>query len=300
MPNYTVPRASWMLYYTAVFIHEVKNKAMQPIRFLHISDTHFGAEPDFIYHGKNPYEDALALLQEIQSLPATLDFIIHTGDVVSFQSEQAYALAAKTLQPITTPIYFTTGNHDDPVQLNRFPLFAVRTPLVQRDDAVSYYFERNGVLFIGIDAKNPDNEDPSGIISQDQLDALDTLLATTHQSYCIFTHFPLLPIDAPWMDRHLLVSNGRAAHEIIKKHQQRCRGIFFGHIHQKVQIYQDGVLYCSVPSNTFQFGGWPTDEKISYNPSGKPGMNLVTLTDSGIIIKSVGFERSSASCASKS
>jgi hypothetical protein len=186
------------------------------------------------------------------------------------------------------------------VQLNRFPLFAKRTQLVQRDDAVSYFFERNGVLFIGIDAKNPDHEDPSGIISQDQLEALENLLATTQQPFCLFTHFPLLPIDAPWMDRYLLVVNGGTAHKIIKKHQDRCRGVFFGHIHQKLQIYQDGILYCSVPSNTFQFGGWPTDEKISYDPKGKPGMNLITIGERSVIIKSVGFERSSASSVLKS
>jgi Icc protein len=267
---------------------------MHPIRFLHISDTHFGSSTDYVYHGKNPYLDALSLIKEIKELPCQIDFIIHTGDVISFQSQEAYALASETLKAINVPMYFTTGNHDDPIQLNEFPLFAKRTALVDNVNSVSYYFEHSQVLFIGIDAKHPDNQNPSGVISDEQVIAIKNFLATNQKNFCIFTHFPLIPLDAPWMDKHLLVSNGDVVHEMLSKNSKRCRGVFFGHIHQNLQIVRDGIFYCAVPSNTFQFGGWPTDEKISHNPQGKAAMNLVTITEQSTIVKSLGFERNNA------
>lgn len=257
-----------------------------PTRFLHISDTHFGPTRDFVFHGRIPYKDAEVLVSEILALPVKPDFIIHTGDVISFQDEDAYACAAEVLGRIKIPMYFATGNHDDPALLNRFPLFAKRNALVKRTDAVSYSFEINEYLCITLDAKHSDDENPSGILPPDQLEKLALLLNSSTKKFVVFTHFPALPIDAPWMDNNLLIANGRELHNILMQHSSRCMGVFFGHIHQPLHQYADGIQYTAVQSTTFQFGGWPTDKAIlSYNQRGRPGMNLVTLDGSLAIVK---------------
>ena len=263
------------------------------IRFLHISDTHFGPDTQFIYQNKNPYQDGLYLIAEIKKLPVTVDFIIHTGDVVSFQNDEAYKIAKEVLSQIHPPLYFVTGNHDDPVRLNSFPLFAQRTPLVKRSNSVSYFFEFQDTLFITIDAKHPDDNNPSGIIPEDVLLAVKKIIDESKKPFCLFTHFPVLKIDAPWMDSFLSIHNGDELHQILKVHHERCRGVFFGHLHQNLQMFKDGIVYTCVPSNTFQFGGWPTDEHISYNPDGLPAMNLVSIIESQVIVKRLAFSRKS-------
>jgi len=257
-----------------------------PIRFLHISDTHFGPTKDFIFHHKNPYKDAQNLVNEINNLSVTPDFIIHTGDLISFQDHDAYERAQEVLQDIKIPMYFTTGNHDDPELLNNFPLFAKKKNLTERKDSVSYYFEFGNYLLITIDAKNPDDQNPSGVVASDVLEKLNQLLSKTDKSFILFTHFPALSLDAPWIDKHLLISNGLTLHEMLKNFQSRCLGVFFGHIHQPLQTYADGILYISAPSTTFQFGGWASDiDIISYHEKTLPGMNLVSVIGNQVIIK---------------
>lgn len=264
-----------------------------PVRFIHISDTHFGPTKDFVFQGRVPYQDSERLVADILALPFTPDFVIHTGDVISFQDEAAYGHAAEVLGRLGLPLYFATGNHDDPKLLNRFPLFAERKPLIERDDAVSYSFERSGYLFITLDPKHPDDDDPSGILPADQLAALSRLLASTTQRFVIFTHFPALPLDAPWMDENLRISNGAELHELLARHAKRCAGVFFGHIHQSLLLSKEGIHYTSVPSATFQFGAWPTDREIlSYNEKGLPGANLITLLGSQTVVKHLYFSRS--------
>lgn len=256
------------------------------IRFLQISDTHFGPTKDFTFHGKTPFQDGINLVQQIQALPMKPDFIVHTGDLISFQHDDAYLIAEAVLKELKVPLYFTTGNHDDPALLNKFSLFSKRTQLTDNPNSVSYYFEFSGHLFIVIDAKHSDDANPSGVIPDLILDKLSSLLETTNQSFTLFTHFPPVSIDAPWMDRNLLISNGQTLHNLLVKHATRSCGVFFGHIHQPLQIVVDAITYISAPSTTFQFGGWPTDDEIlSYNEGGAPGINLVSITGKHLVSK---------------
>ena len=255
-----------------------------PIRFLHISDTHFGPTKDYEYHGKNPYQDALRLVSYINHLPCAPDFIVHTGDVVSMQNEAAYALASEVLKSIKIPLYYVTGNHDDPQQLQQFEPFGKRISLLDDDRILSYYFEFGNYLFITIDAKNPDDHNPSGIISAQQINVVTDLLKSTNKPFAVFTHFPAMPIDSPWIDAHLLITNGASLHQCLTAFSDRCLGVFFGHIHQPIHMMVDKILYTSAPSSSFQFAGWPTDtDTLRYNDTGLPGLNLVTIGDKGSV-----------------
>lgn len=258
----------------------------QPIRFIQISDTHFGPTKEFTFHGKVPYIDGQKLVDAINGLPFKPDFILHTGDLISFQHDDAYSIAEEVLKGINAPMYFTTGNHDDPSLLDKFPLFASRKNLTDVANSVSYWFEFRNHLFIVIDAKHSDDANPSGIISELTLQKFSNLLDESKLPFTIFTHFPPLPIDAPWMDKNLLIRNGESFHKIITKHATRSCGVFFGHIHQPLQIVRDGITYISAPSTTFQFGGWPTDNEIlSYNDGGVPGINIVSIQERHLVAK---------------
>ncbi|NIR92463.1 MAG: phosphodiesterase, partial [Gammaproteobacteria bacterium] len=58
---------------------------------------------------------AQRMVQLINKLPVTPDFVVHTGDVVSDPHPKSYALAAETFAGLQVPIYFVNGNHDTAV-----------------------------------------------------------------------------------------------------------------------------------------------------------------------------------------
>ena len=92
---------------------------MKPLYFVHISDTHIG--PTAVYqdrHNVAPYPCAERLVEIINKLPTTPDFVIHTGDVVYDPDPAAFALAADLFSRLTVPIYYVNGNHDGKGLLN--------------------------------------------------------------------------------------------------------------------------------------------------------------------------------------
>lgn len=252
---------------------------MDPVRFLHISDTHFGPTEDFDFHGRNPFRDSQKLLGYIAKLPMVVDFVIHTGDVVSFQNSDAYRLAEQVFSSVRQPIYYVTGNHDDSARLSKIQNFAPRNLLCGEEYPNSYYFQLKGRTFIVLDAKHSDDSNPSGAISDRQLDAFEKLVGGCKSPFVVFSHFPALGIDAPWIDKNLLIAQGEKLHRILCSQRDRCVGYFYGHLHQSLTSVIDGVSYFCVSSSTFQFAGFPTDEAIlGYNTIASPGLNFVTLT----------------------
>ena len=56
---------------------------MQPLTFVHISDSHVFNDPTRRGWARGPsLPGAMALVREIEALPAPLDFVLHSGDVV--------------------------------------------------------------------------------------------------------------------------------------------------------------------------------------------------------------------------
>ena len=96
-----------------------------------------------------------------------------------------------------------------------------------------------------------------------------------------------------WMDAYMLMINGEAFHEALLPAKERINGVFYGHIHQNMQMRRDDILYVSVASLFSQFSAWPADMTTGFDPSHPPGYNFVTLCDEQMIIHQHIFERPS-------
>lgn len=107
----------------------------------------------------------------------------------------------------------------------------------------------------------------------------------------IFTHFPVLPLNAVWMDNNMLALNGATVHEILKQRKERVRAVFYGHVHQNMQTFRDGVLYASIASAFSQFAAWPDDVEVQLDPQHPPGYGFVHLLPEQTIIHQHTFER---------
>ena len=225
---------------------------MKPLYFVHISDTHLG--PTAVYqdrHNVTPYPCAERLVEIINKLPTTPDFVIHTGDVVYDPDPAAFALAAELFSRLTVPIYYVNGNHDGKGLLKQYLPMGPKTDLSDDPETVSYAFEVKGHRFVVVDARGSQEIDPQGLFSEAQLDLIRAEAQPVGPPLTIFMHYPVLPLNSVGMDVNMLVQKrpffpqpitpGQRAHprRILRSHspehangagrhilQQHCQRLF--------------------------------------------------------------------------
>lgn len=251
------------------------------LRFVHISDTHINQDPAYTYADKSvplALNGAKALVEQVNALPFTPDFVLHTGDVAYDPDPAAYEMARSVLGQLKVPTYYLTGNHDDPIALQQTMLNSVN-PI----SPFHYEFESNGVQVICLDTqtavKQKGINEPAGWLGDDQLAWLDKLcLAQDSRPLVVALHHNPLKVGIPWWDDFMALQNGSALHAILLKARERVRGVFFGHIHQNVDIYRDGILYSSALSSWYQLHSFPGQTSTFADKDAEPGFNVVTVT----------------------
>lgn len=251
------------------------------LRFVHISDTHIHPDPDMgtEYGPHTTQAGARALVESIRALPFTPDFVLHTGDVTYDPLPGAYATVAEIFAPLACPIHYVLGNHDAGADLQRV--------LLQRtDNTVQPYLygehEVKGVQLLILDTNGPhDPETPAGSITPEQLDWLDALCAADDDRPLIVAmHHNALAVGVPWLDDWMRLENGDEVHAVLRQARERLRGVFFGHIHQNIDVHRDGVLYSAASSSWRQFMSYPdpTNERHSPDDATPPGYSVVAIT----------------------
>ncbi len=264
---------------------------METVYFVHMSDTHFGSARDFSRDGHVAYPCAVRLVEMINSLPTKPDFVVHTGDVVNDPDPVAYALAAEVLADLDVPIYFVTGNHDSAHLIGDYLPMGKIERLVDNPDVLCYQFEVKGYRFLVLDGRGPTNIGPNGILSDEQLAAVRAEAQPDGPPLTVFVHFPVLPLNSPWMDENMLLLNGYALHEALLPARPRLRGVFYGHVHQSMQTVRDGITYTAVPSTFTQFSAWLSDVTTGFDRDYLPGFNFVQLLPEQTIVHQHTFVR---------
>lgn len=263
----------------------------EPVYFVHISDTHIGPEESFERHGRRPLPSARRVVKIINDLPQRPDFVIHTGDVVAAPDPAAYRLAAEVFAGLEMPVYYVNGNHDSAAGVRRFLPMGPKVDFAAPPAALAYRFDVKGWRFIVLDSRGPDEIDPRGTLSAGQLAWLDRHLVDPGPPLVIFIHHPAMPINSTWMDAYMLILNGEDLHRRLSAYPDRIRAVFFGHIHQPMQTYYEGVLYSAAPSVFAQFTAWPDDRRIQEAPEEPPGFQFVHLLPRQLVVHQHTFER---------
>lgn len=265
-----------------------KNYPNLMLQVIHFSDTHLGSTPDFMVQGVNSHNRTSRLIDTINKLNFQPDLILHTGDITDDPIPQAYDLAREAFSPLTPPLYFATGNHDDARLIKKHLTASPHTPLVDDDDRLAYHWDMGHLRFYCLDAKVPKEDGPHGEIPRNQLDALRENLAAHDLPYAVFLHFPPFRMGSPWMDEKLILTNGPELHEILKKSspdRSRVRGVFFGHTHRSIQLYRDGILYSGIASPVFQFSMNPDEAPPGIGPVSPIIFNHITFLPNSTAIK---------------
>jgi Icc protein len=248
------------------------------LSFVQISDTHISHELDY---GREDWrhsalKGAQALVQQVNALPFPVDFVLHTGDVVYDPEAAAYHKARDILSQIKYPVYYVAGNHDHPAELQHI--------LLGNTDILSpfcYEFEIKGVQFIVLDSNGP-AEPPRGNVIPQQMAWLKELCSKEDsRPLLVAVHHNVLRVGSPWLDEVMRIVNGDEVHQTLLLAKDRLRGVFFGHVHQGIHMYRDGILYTSALSSWSQFHAWPGLADTVPDKGAECGFNVISLTDDG-------------------
>ena len=257
------------------------------LTFVHIGDTHIHSDPAYTldYAEITPFAGAKALVEHLNNLPFTPDLVLHTGDVAYYPDPEAYTTCKEILGKIKYPTYYVVGNHDDGIALCRYlqPKQANFQPRTYGD------FEINGVQIVFLDSNGP-VEPPAGYMVEEQIAWLRKICsARDSRPLIIAVHHNLLPVGIPWLDTYMRTANGEQVHAAILPARDRLRGVFFGHLHQNVDVMQDGILYSSVASSWFQLEAYPGLIETTPDRGAELGYSVVTITAQQTFIRRCRF-----------
>ena len=257
---------------------------MQPLTFVHVSDSHLVTDP---HRAGMEFVPALsaaeALVREIEALPAPVEFVLHTGDVNHDpQREDNYRRTLELYSRLGVPVYFLPGNHDHSVWLQRV--------LQGRENSgphADQEFETGGVQFLLLDSSVADAGDDvgHGYLEPEQLAWLEhRCAAQDSRPLVVALHHNPLSLAVSWPE-DLILRNGEALHEILLPARQRLRCVLYGHIHESLLTLRDGIPYHSVRGSWFQLRTWYGQQEMSPEPIQWPGYNLVTLTERDTFVR---------------
>jgi len=151
------------------------------LQFIQISDTHIGAA--------NGAKNLRSFCQFVQSSEEKPDFIIHTGDISEFGTEEELRTYLGIVSSLDIPFYYSLGNHDVRWNGAGWVIAEKLFPPYKRN----YSFIKEGIAFVALDSSFPYSQ--YGIVDPSQLAWLKETLANLppNQPIILFSHHPIMP-----------------------------------------------------------------------------------------------------------
>ncbi|MGK6350364.1 glycoside hydrolase family 9 protein [Parapedobacter sp. DT-150] len=188
----------------------------QPFQFAHVTDTHVG--------GATGEEDLRRTVADINANP-NLDFVILSGDVTEFGSDEELALAKRMLDSLRIPWYVIPGNHDTNWSESGGNSFR------KVFGGETFAFEHKGFFFVGTNS-GPNMRMSPGQVPRENLVWMDSLFAAHPDQ-----DMPLIYINHYPQDSSL--NNWFEALDRVKTRNVQL--FFCGHGHQNKQYDFEGI-----------------------------------------------------------
>lgn len=248
----------------------------QPLRILHISDTHLHATVDSRMRGVNTYGTFMAVLGHAQSdarWPA--DAVLVTGDIVQDESRAGYERFRFEMEQLGVPVLCLPGNHDDPKLMDE--LLAAAPFKVGGDIRLrNWSFILLNTFLTG--------EDAGGLGEKRLLGLSAALKDHVSQHVAVCMHHQPLPMGSAWLDGVGLRDASQFL-KIIDAHSNvRC--VLWGHVHQASDRTRGGVRFLSTPSTCSQF--MPSSDFFALDDR-PPGLRWIELFADGTLQSSVAW-----------
>jgi 3',5'-cyclic AMP phosphodiesterase CpdA len=217
-----------------------------------------------------------AMIRHVNELPMDLDFVLHTGDIMTDPTgPQEYAWAKEVMGELRAPVHMLLGNHDLAEGVSRY--FGS-----QGNGTRDFEVDANGVQLLCVDSATH-GVDHGGGVTDRQLQWLEERCTSDDdRPLVVAIHHPPMTYGIPLMDM-VGFSGGEVLHEVFRRAGSRLQGVFSGHIHQGLDVVRDGIFYSTVQHPQSPTNLWPfADERTrTHSSSPNPGFTVVTVTDEG-------------------
>ena len=171
-------KSFWLIVLVGLTILKA-NAQSSPWKFAHLSDTHINQGNPI------PQEDLRRTVRDINANPE-LQFVIITGDITEFGSDEELKMAKAILDSLNKPWYIVPGNHDmnwSESGSNTFKkVFGSET----------FAFKSHGILFVGT-ACGPNMRMSPGQVPRENLVWLDSVMKATPKDMPVIfaNHYPI-------------------------------------------------------------------------------------------------------------
>lgn len=196
----------------------------QSFKFAQVTDTHVG--------GSTGADDLRRTVADLNQSSA-IDFVILSGDVTEFGSDEELALAKQILDSLRLPLYVLPGNHDSNWSESGANSFR------RIFGAEAFFFEHKGFQFIGT-TSGPNMRMSPGQIPRENLVWMDSVFQANEDR-----DLPLIAINHYPLDSSL--NNWFEKTDRLKERDIRLA--LCGHGHQNRRYDWEGITGVMVRSN---------------------------------------------------
>jgi outer membrane protein assembly factor BamB/Icc-related predicted phosphoesterase len=199
-----------------LFLFQFGIVSAQKFRFAHITDTHIG--------GQTASSDLEKTVADINT-QKDIDFVLLTGDITEFGSDDELLQAKRIIDKLKIPSYTLPGNHDSKWSESGNNSF------VTIFGSEMFSFEKNGFHFIGT-ASGPNMRMAPGLVPREQIVFLDSVLKNQKnpdQPVIFVNHYPLDESLSNW-------------YEITDRlHSVNIKATLLGHGHRNHLYNYEGI-----------------------------------------------------------
>jgi 3',5'-cyclic-AMP phosphodiesterase len=246
---------------------------------LQFSDPHLFGSADGALRGVATLPALKATMAHAERYFRAPDALLLTGDLVQ-DDAGGYALLRATFESSQVPVYCLPGNHDIPEAMN--------ATLDGAPFQVGGQFIAAGWLVVMLDTWKANSA--GGRLGKRQLADLAALLARhpdLHVLLCLH-HHPVT-MDSRWLDK-VGLEDAAEFLALIEK-SPRVRGVLWGHVHQSLDRFLNGVRFMASPATCAQFLPRSADFALDRRP---PGYRVLELLEDGSIATEVVWVETTA------
>lgn len=254
---------------------------MNSVRLVQFTDLHLVGNTDRTLRGINTLRTLQHTLAHASARFDAADAFLLSGDLVH-DDPSGYAHIASAFRDSKAAVYCLPGNHDRPEQMR---VALAGAPFQVGGSAIL------GNWVIALLDSCVANSD-AGRLGAEQLAELDRLLAAqTHRHALICLHHHPIKMRSEWLDT-VGLEDADAFRALIDRHSN-VRGVVWGHVHQSLDLFANGVRYMATPATCAQFKPRSDDFALDDKP---PGYRTLELMPDGAIATEVVWVDNRSTC----
>jgi Icc protein len=244
----------------------------QPVRLLQFTDPHLGELPDSQLLGVNTDHSLCQLRELALARHGRADYLLATGDISNDGSLLSYQRFRQLTEPLAAQHCWLPGNHDD-----------VQVMATSLGGGLNKLIELQHWRIVLLNSAVPG--EVGGALAELELQWLaDVLAANDERHVLVCLHHHPVACGSAWLDRQQ-VANADQLFALLEQHS-RVRALLWGHIHQHVDEYRQGMRLLATPSCCIQFAVNSDDFKLDEQ---QPGYRWLELYADGRL--ETGIER---------